>query len=149
MRLTLCVSLVTLIALCTGGCPGLDIEIPEGSREAIDFEILFNITHETESLLEPQEVVVTSYRQNTVSNEIDTHTTIETRYTTQEDTFAQVMVLRGYNVGDNERIVFNVISTGATSQGTRTVTYQKGQALFGKITDTFPIICADITQANP
>jgi len=127
-----------LVAISIGGCLPEEIGLEdldlEGSRVAIDFEITAVIRHETENTLEAQSVTITSWRMNATTGQVEADTTIETRYTTPAGAYtaggahAEVKALRGYNVGDHERIVFQIISTGATTQGTATSTYQKGQA---------------------
>ena len=150
MNRTLTITAVVLVAICIGGCPSNDLDL-EGSRTAVAFEIYIPIRSVTGEEFEAQSVTVTSWRTNAATGEVEADTTIETRYTVAAGEYAEVKADREYNVGDHERIVFHVISTGATTQGTATRTYQKGQASISiftglnSIVDRIAITVSDIT----
>ncbi|MCB9854626.1 MAG: hypothetical protein H6818_02980 [Phycisphaerales bacterium] len=121
---------IAVLLVCSGSqCDNLGLDIPDASRESVQFRIRFSIQHATEDLLESQSVTVTSWRKLSGTGQADEGSTIENRYTTADAIpSAEITVLRGYNFATGERIVFHVLSTGATTQASETFEYQLSQA---------------------
>jgi hypothetical protein len=151
-------SAIALLVACGGSeCGNLGLDIPNGSRERVQFRITLNITHATEDSLEAQNVIVTSWRKLPDSDIPDEGSTIETRYDTEDDVFtAHVLVEREYYFASSERIVFEVLSTGATTQGKKTLIYHLSESypeiLFDDkrvIVETEVVYCRPTTTPDP
>ena len=134
-----------------GGCPESGLDIVDGSREEIHFDLYVQVRY-PEGYLDTtrdQSCVVTSWRKDAGTGEIEADTLIEDRCVLYAMAGWHFKVTRRYLLGDHERIVFHVVSTGATTQGTATVSYQKSQVWFDaplSITDTINVTLHDITR---
>ncbi|HPF39872.1 MAG TPA: hypothetical protein P5081_01855 [Phycisphaerae bacterium] len=129
MRFVKLLAIVALVVCSGAECDNLGLDIPDATRESVQFKIHFVIEHATESLLESQSVTVTSWRKLADSGQVDEGSAIENHYNTADAVpWTEITVLRGYNIATGERVVFHVLSTGRTTQASETFEYQLNQA---------------------